>query len=519
MNELEDTVLFNKIPAETQAAVATAHEQSAATRMRQSRLRAAVLFFLLAFGVSMLLRLFHGGWILWPMHTGFFASLVAVYWALSHFRQLTLRQVRDCELAVFVGMTVTLGVTYALPITTAAQSGNTLAVMSAQKNHLISTIMVMFAYGIFIPNTGFQAAKIIMPIAFVPPLTAGAVWLAYGGESLGIVDRDWNLNVLFASAGLATYGASVLNTLRQDVFEARRLNQYQLGEKLGAGAMGEVYRAEHRLLKRPCAVKLIRPDSQRDARALSRFEQEVRSAARLSHPNIIEVYDYGHTDDGTFYYVMEYLDGQNLEEVVKRSGPRPAEQIIQILRQVCSGLAEAHAAGMIHRDLKPANIFLAKIGQRDNVAKVLDFGLVWQRECSATTTQHPTEMAGTPAYMAPEQIESDPALDHRADLYALGCVGYYLMTGRPPFDGSTPIEVMMAHVHSPVVPPSSIAPAIDEGLEQVVLQCMRKEPSERFQSANELNAALLACADIEKASSVPGTTNRHPAEQQKEIDR
>jgi len=128
-------------------------------------------------------------------------------------------------------------------------------------------------------------------------------------------------------------------------------------------------------------------------------------------------------------------------------------------------------------------------------------------------------MAGTPAYMAPEQIESDPALDHRADLYALGCVGYYLMTGRPPFDGSTPIEVMMAHVHSPVVPPSSIAPAIDEGLEQVVLQCMRKEPSERFQSANELNAALLACADIEKASSVPGTTNRHPAEQQKEIDR
>ncbi len=177
-------------------------------------------------------------------------------------------------------------------------------------------------------------------------------------------------------AALAIYGTYVVNGLRSELHEAKKFGQYQIRDKIGVGGMGEVYLAEHKLLKRPCALKLIRPEAGADPVALARFEREVQAAARLSHPNTIEIYDYGHTDDGTFYYVMEYLPGISLQDLVKQYGPLPIGRVIYLFRQVCAGLVEAHSLGLVHRDLKPANVFVAVRGGEADVAKVLDFGLV-----------------------------------------------------------------------------------------------------------------------------------------------
>src|SRR5262249_55129696 len=191
----------------------------------------------------------------------------------------------------------------------------------------------------------------------------------------------------------------------------------------------------HRLLKRPCALKLIRPDSVADPRSVLRFEREVRLTARLSHPNTVEIYDYGRTEDGTYYYVMEYLPGLNLTELVQRHGPLPPGRVVYLLRQVCGSLREAHAAGLIHRDIKPSNIFASRRGGVDDVAKLLDFGLVLPlAQLDATPLSGEGRVLGTPLFLSPEQAKGDGELDGRSDLYALGAVAYYLLTGHPPFD-------------------------------------------------------------------------------------
>jgi serine/threonine-protein kinase len=276
--------------------------------------------------------------------------------------------------------------------------------------------------------------------------------------------------------------------------DARQFNQYRLRDEIGAGGMGEVYLAEHRLLKRPCALKVIRPERAGDPRSLERFEHEVRATARLSDPNTVEVYDYGRTADGTFFYVMEYLHGLSLDELVGRHGPLPPGRVIYLLRQACAALAEAHAAGLIHRDLTPANIFAARRGRRYDFVKLLDFGLV-----KAVASRHEAApswgeiVCGTPQYMAPEQITGDRAVDRRCDLYALGGVAYTLLTGRPPFVGETATQIMNAHVREPVVPPSRHRPEIPPDLEEVVLRCLAKDPNRRFQGAEELETVLAAC--------------------------
>jgi serine/threonine-protein kinase len=296
-------------------------------------------------------------------------------------------------------------------------------------------------------------------------------------------------------AALAIYGTYVLNGLRLELHEARKFGQYHILDKLGTGGMGEVYLAEHQLLKRPCALKLIRPEAGTDPIALARFEREVQSAARLSHPNTIEIYDYGHTDDGIFYYVMEYLPGLSLQDLVKKFGPPPIGRVIYLFRQVCAGLAEAHTLGLVHRDLKPANIFVAFRGGEADVAKVLDFGLVKltsdPSDVSLTSDQR---VSGTPLYMSPEQAVGDQALDGRADIYALGCMIYFVVTGQPPFQGASSFEVMMAHARDPVVPPSQVRGDVSPDLEQVILRCLAKKANDRFPDVRALARALAACA-------------------------
>jgi serine/threonine-protein kinase len=250
------------------------------------------------------------------------------------------------------------------------------------------------------------------------------------------------------------------------------------------------------MMKRPCALKQIRHDKATDRGSLARFEREVRATSRLSHPNTIEIYDFGRADDGTFYYVMEYLPGMSLADILDRHGPMPPGRVIYLLRQACGALAEAHSSGLIHRDLKPANIFAARRGGKPDVAKVLDFGLVKDLEADANDPRVSREhtVQGTPNYMAPEQVLGLPGADHRIDLYAMGCIAYTLLTGRPPFDEGSGVAVMMAHARAPVEPPSKYRPDLPDDLERVILRCLEKSPDARYPDAEALGRALGECA-------------------------
>ncbi len=303
--------------------------------------------------------------------------------------------------------------------------------------------------------------------------------------------------LMFCLAGASgVFGVDLIGTLRREAFEARQLGQYKLTRRIGAGGMGEVYLAEHQLLKRPCVVKLIRPDKTGNPRVLARFQREVRATAKLSHWNTVEIFDYGCTAEGTFYYVMEYLPGMSLGELVGRFGPLPPERVIYLLRQACDALGEAHAAGLIHRDIKPGNIFVAQRGGVYDVAKLLDFGLVkplWDEEDEPGHLTAEGTITGSPLFMSPEQALGEAKPDGRSDIYSLGAVGYYLLTGHPPFEGDKPLKVLFAHAHEPVVPPSSLRPAVPADLERVILRCLAKNPADRFPDAASLEAALSAC--------------------------
>ena len=246
---------------------------------------------------------------------------------------------------------------------------------------------------------------------------------------------------------------------------------------------------------------VIKEDKKTDALAIARFEREVQATAKLTHWNSVEIFDYGHTEDGDFYYVMEYLPGMSLEELVKQHGPLPPERAIHFLRQTCGALREAHHLGLIHRDVKPGNICAAKLGGVYDVAKLLDFGLVRQEVADQQQELNVTQegsFGGSPLYMPPEQVASYSEVDGRADIYALGAVAYFLLTGRPPFDGRTAMEVIMAHATSPVTPLSKIVPSIPPDLEAVVLRCLEKRPENRFQDAESLEQALAACECADK---------------------
>jgi eukaryotic-like serine/threonine-protein kinase len=374
------------------------------------------------------------------------------------------------------------------------------------KSVVLLTAVLILAYGLHVPKSWRRAAVVAGPLALLPFATLGVLalrhpaamaWLWEGRRfsATPLVHFTFDALILVILAVGATFGARTIFRLRRQAAEARELGQYRLRERIGAGGLGEVYLAEHRLLKRPCAVKLIRPDIIAHPNALVRFEREVQITATLSHPNIVEIYDYGRSEDGTYYYVMEYLSGRDLEELVKHHGPLPPGRVVYLLRQVCLALRVAHTAGLIHRDIKPSNIVAARSSGMEDVAKLLDFGLVLPR--AGSPAPHLTgegRVVGTPQFMAPEQATGGRELDERSDVYALGAVAYYLLTGRPPFIGANGIGVMLAHAHDPVVPPSRRRADVPEDLERLVLRCLAKDPAERFQDAEGLERALGACA-------------------------
>jgi DNA-binding NtrC family response regulator len=270
--------------------------------------------------------------------------------------------------------------------------------------------------------------------------------------------------------------------------EGLPLGSYRLLEKLGAGGMGEVWRARHQLLARPCAVKLVRPELLGETgreQALERFGREARTIARLGSPHTVRLYDFGVSETGNPYFVMELLDGLDLHSLVTRHGPLPPGRVVAVLRQVCRSLAEAHQAGLLHRDVKPQNVLLCRLGIECDVAKVLDFGLAKSIRGDDAQITGDGAVTGTPAYMPPERVVGEPA-DERSDLYSLGCVAYFLLTGRPVFTGE-PMAVMIHHVRSTPAPPSAVSGSrIPEALEAVVLECLRKDPASRPASALDL---------------------------------
>jgi serine/threonine-protein kinase len=309
----------------------------------------------------------------------------------------------------------------------------------------------------------------------------------------------------YLMVGVAVVISHVVTRLGQQVARERELGSYRLGELLGQGGMGEVYRAAHRMLARPAAIKLIRPevlaagDGGAAQLAITRFRREADAAAHLRSPHTVALYDFGVTEDQTLYFVMELLDGMDLETLVREQGPVPANRVIHILRQVCESLEEAHASGMVHRDIKPANIHLGRVGMRHDFVKVLDFGLV-KSEASPSTGDSLATAAGltpgTPAYMAPE-MASGESVDGRADLYGLGCVAYYLLTGQLVFQASNTFQMLAKHLQERPVPPSQrtelVVPA---ALDQVVLACLAKKPADRPASATELDR-MLGAIEIE----------------------
>jgi serine/threonine-protein kinase len=278
----------------------------------------------------------------------------------------------------------------------------------------------------------------------------------------------------------------VIHGLRHEVREARRLGQYELLEKLGQGGMGEVFHARHAMMRRPTAVKLLAAGA--DEASLSRFEREVNLTARLTHPNTVTIFDYGRTPDGVFYYAMELLDGADLEAIVEASGPMPEGRLVRVLTMVAGALAEAHAIGLIHRDIKPANVLLCDRGGEADVAKVVDFGLVKDLEAKAAPALSSVgAITGTPLYMAPEAIRARDDVDGRADLYSLGAVGYFLLTGQHVFEGSSVMDVCAKHLHAEPEPPSSrLGKPVDGDLEAVLLACLAKDRAARPGSAAEL---------------------------------
>jgi serine/threonine-protein kinase len=458
-----------------------------------------------AFGVFLVRDLWLAGHyqdpVVMAFHITVVATFLASFAALSRRRPIALRQLRALELVLF-GMTIAFFVTihYRL-VQLRVADGDRVMLMATIKNTVLFVFAMIVLYGMFIPSTWRRAAAVVgvMVVAtLLSPLTLRVLHpdvFRFATPLLTFEVVSENILMLLIGAGVTVYATHIINALRVEAFEARQLNQYQLKGRIGAGGMGVVYLAEHQLLKRPCAIKLIAPDRAGEPKALARFEREVRTTARLSHPNTVEIYDYGRTDDGTLYYVMEFLSGLSLADLVERHGPLPPGRVIFLLRQACGALAEAHAVGLVHRDLKPANIFAARRGNLHDFVKLLDFGLVLPRpDPSTAEPSRDNHIVGSPLYMAPEQATGAERPDARADLYSLGAVAYYLLTGRAPFIGSTAMAVLIVLARDPVEPPSRHRPELPPDLERIVLRCLAKSPADRYPDATALDRELAGCA-------------------------
>jgi eukaryotic-like serine/threonine-protein kinase len=356
---------------------------------------------------------------------------------------------------------------------------------------LLSFNTVMLTRAIVVPSTARRT--LFIGLVTGSAVVALGVWHA---SPNGTTMQALVVSACWSSVGIAigSVASHTIFGLRREASQARVLGQYRLEAKIGEGGMGEVWRASHALLRRPTAVKLLPPDRMGEE-AIRRFELEVQLTARLTHPGTVAIYDYGRTRDGIFYYAMELLDGTDLESLVRRDGPQPPGRVIHVLTQVCGALAEAHDLGLVHRDVKPANILLSPRSGEHEFAKILDFGLVKSidagDEGSGITAAG--SITGTPLYMSPESIRAPASVDSQSDLYGLGAVAWFLLVGRPPFDGHNILDVCSKHLQSPPPRPSAaLGRPLPADVEEVVLACLEKSPDARPPGARALRGARAA---------------------------
>jgi serine/threonine-protein kinase len=355
-------------------------------------------------------------------------------------------------------------------------------------------VATMVMYATLIPNTARRTARVLAVLAVIPLLVHVAAFGAglMPASIAPLVVVSSALMLLITGVTL-TFGSYRYELVARREAAARELGQYVLGEQIGSGGMGDVFRGEHRMLRRPVAIKLISPEQAGSPEAIARFEREAQAVALLTHPNTVQVFDYGRAEDGTFYSVMEYLPGETLDAIVRRDGPLLVPRAVHVLRQLCGALAEAHAQGLVHRDIKPGNVMLGERGGVTDVAKLLDFGLVITRRPGSDEAKLTSAgmMVGTPEFMSPEQCgDEEGAIGPQSDLYSLGALGYFLVTGRSPFAGRGAVQMLAAHVYETPAAPSSIVPAVPPSLDAILLRCLAKRPEERFADAAELEHAL-----------------------------
>jgi eukaryotic-like serine/threonine-protein kinase len=380
--------------------------------------------------------------------------------------------------------------------------------------HWVGVWIIMYASVVTLPPKRFLVASLL---AWATLFGTASLSLIVHGAPADFAGSPWLAIARIAVPVLICVGIGYAIAYRvfcmaRDVSKARRLGSYQLTDKIGSGGMGEVWRAKHRMLARPAAVKLIRPESlgaSGDGAAartlLRRFEREAQATAMLTSPHSIMLYDFGIAEDGVFYYVMEFLEGRDLKSLIEESGPVPAERAVHFLRAACDSLADAHHRGLIHRDIKPANLFTCRRGRDFDFIKVLDFGLVKSvRDPGDTITQLTGSgvTSGTPGFMAPEMVTGDAPVDGRADIYALGCVGYWLLTAQLVFDGNSPMSILIQHVkEQPPTVSSRTEIEVPARLEEILLACLAKDPDDRPGSAEELGEMLA-----ELSASLPAWT-------------
>ena len=425
---------------------------------------------------------------------------VAAVWLICRGRPLSTRSIQVIE-ALGLLLTGVCLVTMGANLPAAAGAATTTA---------FSLSFVLIARAVFVPSTarhtawlGFLLGIPLVIAVYINFLSVDLeVWNGHGFfrkiTEEHVLARSQAIQIAFAWALttlLAAWATRVIYGLRRDVRDAKKLGQYIVEEKLGEGGMGKVYRAQHGMLKRPTAIKLLGAD-RNTPEDLDRFRREVQMTAKLKHPNTVTIYDYGRTDDGTFYYAMELLDGVTLVEVVLVDGPQPEARVLHILQQCAMALHEAHEMGLVHRDIKPNNIMLTEQGGVHDVTKVLDFGLVKNIGPSTDATNTVSEaIIGTPRFMSPEQILDPPSVDARSDLYALGAVGYYLLTGDFVFEGTNAIEICAQHLSAePELPSRRVENDIDPELELLIMQCLEKKREDRPESALEIARRLEALA-------------------------
>jgi eukaryotic-like serine/threonine-protein kinase len=419
--------------------------------------------------------------------TSIFGVVSVAVWLLlrSRPRSPTTLRAADVVLQVAVGFALASSLPHAASIAAAPR----VAVFDI----LLGMLMVLTLRALIVPSSWRRTAAIgaITGALLLPSVVIWGDDVAMPGVTHQILVGIF-VNWIVLSVAVSSVASGILYGLRREVRDARSLGQYTLLEPIGEGGMGVVYRARHAMLRRPTAVKLITATG--NALHLDRFEQEVQHMASLAHPNIVTVYDYGRTQDGTLYYAMELLDGADLERIVEAGGPLPPARVIHLLIQACRALAGAHAAGLVHRDIKPGNLFVCREWGSADALKVLDFGLVKDLSGSASAAlTHQGAIMGTPLYMAPETWMHPESVDARSDLYSLGAVAYFLLTGRMVFSGSNPFEVMVHHTQTPPERPSQRGFSVPGDLEDIVMRCLAKDPAERHAGAEVLRAHLEDC--------------------------